>query len=118
MEPKEFDFEFPRGNSFEFIFDLLDENDIKILDLDEIYFTVKNSFNDTQYLFQKRLTRKNGISFKDGEITVRLSPEDTSSLEFKKYVYDVAIEIKKEDYFKTALLGNFILSKNATNSSK
>ena len=112
MEPKEFDLEFPRGNTFEFSFDLLDEENKKITRLDEIYFTIKKNYKDTDYLLQKRLSRKDGLSFFDSEVTVLLKYEDTIKLDFSRYTYDVAIKV--DDLFKTVLIGNVELTKNVT----
>ena len=44
MEPKEIDFEFPRGDTAPIAFNFADSNGEGLSNFDEIYFTVKKSY--------------------------------------------------------------------------
>lgn len=77
---------------------------IKIKDLgqqiESAYFTVKNNYDDTA-LFQKTL--ENGIELDhiDGDdyyYIVRIAPDDTQSLEPKKYYYDFEINVNDDTF--------------------
>jgi predicted nucleotidyltransferase len=114
MEAKEFDFEFPRGNTFEFVFELEDEQGLPIKNVTEIYFTIKNNYKEEEFVLQKKLTTGE-IIFKDGTVTISITQDDTSNLEFRKYDYDVAVKI--EDFFRTILIGKMSLTKNVTHKS-
>ncbi len=54
---------------------------------DILYFTVKRDSDDEEYLFQKKIT-----SFIDNEAVIIIKPEDTSSLEYDTYFYDIQID--------------------------
>lgn len=62
----------------------------ELLDGDEIYLTVKSSFNVEEFLFQKKITYKEVNDA--GEVLIKILPSDTNNLQFKKYVYDVEIK--------------------------
>ncbi len=111
MEPKEFDIEFPRGDTVPINFDLRDKNGASLNDLDEIYFTVKQSYAKQDYILQKRLTRGE-ITHNDGVFALVLTHKDTASLKYGKYVYD--IQIKSGDYYKTVCIGQITLSNEST----
>ena len=66
MDPKEFDIEFVRGDTCPVEFDITNQDGEGLDDLENanIYFTVKNSFSDINYLFQKTYTA--GQITKDG----------------------------------------------------
>ena len=61
------------------------------IDFDEIYFTVKRSFDDQAYLFQKRLTRGEIIEAETGKYEFTIHPEDTDALSIGEYVFDIEI---------------------------
>ena len=54
-----------------------------------VFFTVKNNFDDEDYVLQKQLG--NGITIDNGLLTLSLTPEDTNGLPFGEYVYDLEI---------------------------
>ena len=60
MEPKEYDIEFPRGDTCPLKFNLLDENNnfIELTENDEMYFTVKKGYGTNEYIFQKKYSTK------------------------------------------------------------
>lgn len=107
--------ELARGDSCEKGF-ILKSGDTPSEDVfDEIYFTVKNSYTDKDYVLQKRLTE--GGIVKDeaaGHYTLYILPEDTNQLDFKDY--DCDFEFKKEGYKKT-FYGKFRLTKEVTHQN-
>ena len=57
---------------------------------DVLFFTVKKSAKDTNYLFQKKVIGANSIHIK---------PEDTDNLSFGKYKYDVQLTTASGDVY-------------------
>lgn len=57
---------------------------------DVLFFTVKKSAKDTNYLFQKKVIGVNQIHIK---------PEDTDNLSFGKYKYDVQLTTASGDVY-------------------
>lgn len=57
----------------------------------EIYFSVKENYEDDKYLIQKTMTNGDIISNGNGEWQIRLLPSDTASLPFGKYYCDVKV---------------------------
>ncbi len=112
MEPKEFDFEFPRGDTCPVSFDLTDasENELKQEDL-EITFTMKKNYNTSDVVIQKRLSQ--GEIKLEGKIgSFAIEHSDTSNLKYGNYVYD--IEVVSGDYHKTLVLGTITLTNEST----
>ena len=114
MEPKEVDFNFPRGDTCPIHFTITDKAGDELnleKDIDEIYFTMKKNYRTAEYILQKKYSR--------GEITVEgkdgvfiLEHEDTATLKYGKYVYD--IQLKSGDYVKTLALGEIELTNEST----
>lgn len=113
MEPKEFDFEFPRGDTCPLEFELIDDNGSKIESKKdfEVYFTLKNNFNQSEFIFQKKYSNKE-IEYKNGMFFLIINHNDTANLKIGKYVYDV--QLKSGDYVKTLILGEITLTKEVT----
>ena len=113
MEPKEFDIEFPRGDTCALEFTLVDAKKTPIVlgEGDELYFTVKKNFNTNEAIFQKKYT-SNQIVQSDGKYTLTLETEDTNRLSYGSYVYDICL--KSGSYRKTLCLGNIILTNEST----
>lgn len=111
MEPKEFDFEFPRGDTTPITFNVKDSNGNELTNFDEIYFTMKKNYNTGEMILQKRLTRGN-ITYEDGQFNLILGHKDTANLNYGKYVYD--IEVKSGQYFKTICIGTIQLTNEST----
>lgn len=112
MEVNEFDFNFPRGDTCPYYFDLTD-NDGNEVDLSEseLYFTFKRNSKTQNYLFQKRLSR--GEIVQDGTtIMLVISHEDTARLSYGDYFYD--IQLKSGDYVKTLYKGIVTLDEEGT----
>lgn len=106
------DFEFTRGDTFQFRFKLQDKSG-ETLELDkgtEIYFTVKKNRNSKKVLIQKKLN--SGIERQDDFYYVRINADDTSNLAYGTYNYD--IEFKDDDFVKTITLGQMTLTDEIT----
>lgn len=78
---------------------------------DKVYFSVKRSEYEDNFLFQKRLN--DGIVIdEDFVYNVEIVPEDTNDLDFGDYVYD--IEIVVGDKPKTINKGVFKITYEVT----
>ena len=77
-----------RGDSATFIVSMKKDGVVVPFEAgDKVYFTVKTSVNTAQKLIQKVIT-----TFEtDGSAIIYILPEDTKTLEFKSYVYDVQL---------------------------
>lgn len=111
MEPKEFDFEFPRGDTCPLSFTIHDSEENELSNFDEIYFTLKKSYTQNDYLLQKRLSRKE-ITYSENQYNLILFHEDTANLAYGNYVYD--IQVKSGIYYKTICKGTITLSNEST----
>lgn len=111
MEPKEIDFEFPRGDTAPISFNFSDTNGEGLKDFDEIYFTVKKSYQVKDYIFQKRLSRGE-ITNDNGKYSLILLHKDTANLNYGSYVYD--IQVVSGIYYKTVCRGQLTLTNEST----
>ena len=113
MEPKEFDLEFPRGDTCPLTLTLKDaEGNVLIPTVgDEIYFTVKKNYNSRDVVFQKKYTTGD-LEVEDGLVKFVLKHNDTASLNYGTYVFD--IQFKSGDFVKTLVLGTITLTNEAT----
>ena len=82
---------------------------------DEMYFTVKNNYNEEDYLIQKRLGESITYNEEDNYYYFTIEPEDTDGLEYSSYVYD--IEIVKDGKVKTILKGKLKIKQEVTFAS-
>lgn len=83
-------------------------------DFDDVYFTVKKSYTDHDYKFQKRLS--NGtITESSGHFTFIINPEDTNKLGFGSY--DCDIEIVRLPTLKLTFPGTLTLTKETTHAN-
>lgn len=64
-------------------------NLLKFEEGDTVYFSVKRTVNDFEYIIQKKI-----VDFEDGIAKVIISHEDTRYLEYGRYVYDVQVTDK------------------------
>ena len=80
--------------------------------LDEIYFTVKKSFMDRNYKFQKKLSDGSIASVGGGRYQFTILPEDTDGLNFEDYDFD--IEVIKYNEIKKTFAGKLILTVEST----
>ena len=113
MEPKEIDFEFPRGDTCPLVFDLYDEDGTEIVvgSTDEIYFTLKRSYSSSDVIVQKKFST-GGISKTDEGYKMTIMPNDTNTLGYGSYVYDICV--KSGDLTRTVCLGTITLTNEAT----
>ena len=115
MEPKEFDFEFPRGDTCPVSFDIVDSEGNELdLSTSEIYFTMKKNYNTQDAILQKRKSL-GGITVNGKTGSLVLTHDDTAELSYGKYVYD--IQIKSSTYVKTLAIGQITLTNESTHKS-
>ena len=110
------DFEFPRGDTKKFKFQVKDSegNVLTLANTDQIYFTVKENARVSTYLFQKKIG--SGITLgDDGYYHVLINPSDTNSLDYRSYGYD--IEFKNSNITKTLMTGEITLTDEYTFAS-
>lgn len=113
MEPKEYDFEFPRGDTCPLKFQLVDANKdiIKLQDVDEVFFTVKKGYSANECILQKRFSTGDIVQ-EESYLSLVLLPEDTERLNYGTYVYDVCV--KSGDLTKTLCIGQITLTNEVT----
>lgn len=111
MEAKEFDIEFPRGDTPPFEFTLELEDGELLEDVDEIYFTMKKSYSTSEMILQKRLSR--GEINQEGNVfSFVFKHLETATLPYGNYVYDVQIMLG--EYVKTIIMGQITLTNEST----
>lgn len=112
MEPKEFDFEFPRGDTCPVSFELTDSAGNALnMDSAEIYFTMKKNYKTQEYILQKRYSAGE-ITVEDTTASFVLGHYDTGNLDFGSYVYD--IQFVSGDLVSTLIKGEINLTDEAT----
>lgn len=106
------DLEFTRGDTQFLKFQLKDGegNVLELTETDNLYFTVKQSENSAKVLIQKKYP--DNIKYEEGYFSFVLNAEDTSSLAYGTYQYD--IELKSGDYVKTLGFGTITLTQEIT----
>lgn len=114
MEAKEFDIEFPRGDTCPVKFTLEDmEGNILILgSSDELFFTVKNNFTTTQVKLQKKYSTGDITQEEDGSYKLIIEAEDTNNWKYGSYVFDICLV--SGDYTRTVAIGNLTLTNEVT----
>ena len=109
-----FTIEFPRGDSKMKGIKLTQNDEPLETEFDEVYFTVKKYFSDSDYVFQKRKT-DGGITYDgEGHYTLYINPEDTNGLPFGDYDCDFEFVVEGD---KTTFFGKLKLSKEATHAN-
>ena len=105
----------PRGDIRAVSFEVFkfDEDGTRIsgIELYEIYFTVKASYTNRDYLFQKRLSADNIESLGEDKYQFTIEPEDTDALKIGRYVFDIQLV---GDGLKSTFVGDLILTEEAT----
>lgn len=103
--------EFARGDTFQKGF-MLKQNGAIVTDtFSEIYFTVKENYQDADYVFQKKMSTDGIVDDGNGHYTLYIEPSDTNGLAFGEYDFD--FEFVDEGYKKT-FYGKLILSPEVT----
>lgn len=110
----------PRGDIKLVRFLVNDRNDTAVdIDFTEIYFTVKRSTNDVDYVLQKRLSTGGIVKLGFGDYQIRINPEDTNSLlvntpRFPSYAFDIQLDYKGDYELKETFVGDFVLTPEVT----
>ena len=108
------DFEFPRGDTKVFKFQIKDNNSeiLTLAPTDKLYFTVKKDPYSKNALFQK--TVGSGIELKsDNYYHVTILPSDTNQLDYGSYGYDIEIKTAT-GIVKTLTIGTITLTEEYT----
>ena len=114
MEAKEFDIEFPRGDTCPLKF-TLEDKDGNILVLgssDELFFTIKNNFNTNTVKLQKKYSTGDIVQEEDQSYKLIIEAEDTANWKYGSYVFDICLV--SGDYTKTIAIGNLTLTNEVT----
>ncbi len=103
--------EFARGDSYERGF-LVKRGGQTVTDaFDDIFFTVKKSYRDKEFILQKKLSDGSIRTDGDGHYTLVIRSADTDNLAFGEY--DCDIEFLAGEYKKT-FIGKLTLNKEVT----
>ena len=116
MEPKEVNIEFVRGDTCPVTFPLYDgeKNPVEDFDDTDMIMSVKNNFNEDNFIFQKRYS--SGTISKDGNnFSFVFLPVDTESLDYGNYVFDVCVI--SQDFKQTIIRGTIKLTNEVTFAS-
>lgn len=82
-----------RGDTAKISVGILSDNsdsEYAIKDTDKLTFTVKKKTKDKDYLLQKTAI---------GSTLIHIKPEDTNSMAFGKYVYDIQLDTSEGDVY-------------------
>lgn len=82
------------------------------IDFTNVYFTVKKTSKDKDYIFQKSLKRGEIYKIGVGDYELRINPEDTNHLAIGNYKFDIQISYK--DLLKQSFVGDFVLKEEVT----
>ena len=104
---------FARGDSLIKGFQLRNESTKEPItqEFDNIYFTMKRNYFNNAFVLQKTLTNGGIVADGNGHYTLTLLPNDTASLPFGTYDFD--IELDRGDFVKT-FNGTITLTKEST----
>lgn len=83
----------------------IDGSTYELQDGDVLRFTVKKSVDKEDFLIQKEIT--------DGNI-IHIAPEDTHSLSYGSYYYDIELTTKGNDVYTIVPPTKFVLLKEVT----
>lgn len=114
MEPLESEFEFPRGDTCPISFDITD-NDGNELNMQEaeLIMTVRESQAEKANIIFSKKYSKGEIQIDGKKGSLVITHNDTANLKMNtKYYFD--IQFSSGDYVKTAVIGNFKLTKEIT----
>lgn len=106
------DITLPRGDIKHIKFSVTNRDGTKVVDFDEIYFTVKKDFKQIDYLIQKRLSQNTIKKGEDDYFYFTIEPSDTDNLKYGSYVFD--IELVKDNSIKQTTVGMLIVTNEVT----
>jgi hypothetical protein len=100
-----------RGDTAYFTVELKNEDGSKLpLEVGEIiYFTVKKSIKHSEIIIQKIVT-----SFDGGVANIKIEPDDTKSLDYATYIYDIQWNKANGDVLTIIKPSNFIIGGEVT----
>ena len=99
-----------KGDTLAFGVKIVDQEG-KLFDIDNAYFTCKRNYTDETNVFQKSLN--NGITrVEAGIYRVRVAPNDTKDLEAGYYVYDFQIGANSDVF--TIMRGSLEIEQDVT----
>jgi hypothetical protein len=82
------------------------------IEFDDIFFTVKKTFKDKNFLFQKSLRDGSIYKLDSGDYQMKINRADTANMSFGKYVFD--IQFSYGDLLYETFTGDFDLLPEAT----
>lgn len=104
-----------RGDIHSFSFGVYIDGEPFNEEMDDVYFTVKDSHYSHDFLFQKKTRDGSLVSDGTGGYTITIQPEDTDGLDFGDYAFDIEI-IKlpgiKKTFYGILHLGNEVTHRN------
>lgn len=112
----------PRGDTELVRFLVNDRNNAPVdIDFTEIFFTVKKSVNDSEFLFQKKLSAGGITKLGFGDYQIKIDPSDTDSLAFNTprfpaYVFDIELCYEGNFDLKQTFVGDFVITPEVTYS--
>lgn len=105
--------EFARGDSYLKGVQLMQSGQPAEETFDDVYFTVKKYYTDTDFVFQKRMSTGGIVDDGDGHYTLSIDPDDTNNMAFGDYDCDFEFR-KTDDDFKRTFYGKLKLTKEVT----
>lgn len=114
MDPKEFDIEFPRGDTCPVKFTLQDKkgNILTLKSSDELIFTVKKDYTTTIKKLQKKFSSGEITQEDDGSYKLIINPSDTQNWDYGRSVFDICLI--SGDYTRTVAIGSLTLTNEVT----
>ena len=88
------------------------------IDFSEIYFTVKKTTMDRDFIFQKKLSSGTEIiKLGPGDYQVKIEANDTQNLAYGNYKFDIQLNWSDEkgtEQFKESFVGDFVVKEEVT----
>ena len=82
------------------------------IDFTEIYFTVKKTSRDINFLFQKRLSTGEIVKLGTGDYEIKIESDDTSDLSYGNYKFD--IQLVYGNQLKETFVGDLVITDEIT----
>lgn len=107
----------PRGDYRKVKFQIKDKSgELANIDFKEIYITFKESTSTKEMLFQKRLSKGDIVKNDDGYYHFGIMPEETDSLDYGTYYFDIQIE-NDDPLIKQTVTGQLIITDEVTHAT-
>lgn len=109
------DISFTRGDTYRFKFQRKTKEDHEVIMTtpDEMWFTVKTSNSTENIIIQKTFGNKDITFDEEGYYHSVITHEETMSLPYNEYYYDIQIKLDNDD-IKTIAKGKLTLEKEVT----